>query len=325
MYILGMDGGGTKTKALLFHKTKGIVWETEAAAANPHSTSYTHSVKVVSQIIDEAYDDMHLPADTDLSLGLGIAGLGRKADQKIWLECFRKISSHGDSVNEIIVENDGIIALYSETFGADGIVSICGTGAISLGIHRSKTGRVGGWGHVIGGDPGSGYDLGLQALIAVFNELDGLGPKTAMTNLILSGEGIHRIEELIPVVYQNFEKLRVAAFAAYVFQAADLKDAIAINIIQETAEKIAHRGNVLFERLFQTTEKPVSFVLAGGVFQNDLIVTRVMNELAENSNLNVMLSKNPPVIGSIVLVLKKQGHLPDEIKKMLVNTGRRGE
>ncbi|WP_080875817.1 N-acetylglucosamine kinase [Oceanobacillus timonensis] len=324
MYILGVDGGGTKTKALLFHKTEGFVWETEAEAANPHSTSFTHSAKVVSQIISKACEHNYLSENTDLSVGLGVAGLGREADQKKWLEYFRKTSPHRFSGNEIVVEHDGTIALYSETFGADGIVSICGTGAITLGIHQSKTARVGGWGHVIGGDPGSGYDVGSQALIAVFNELDGLGPETALTDLILNGEEIDRIEELVPIIYQHFEKQRVAAFANYVFQAAEMKDEIAIKIIQETAEQIANRGQVLFERLFQRTDGAVSFVLAGGIFQNDFIVEKVKAELAAIPSLNVLTSQNSPVIGSIVLVLKQQGYLPEQIKKMLSDTGRRG-
>ncbi|MFD1064834.1 N-acetylglucosamine kinase [Oceanobacillus locisalsi] len=324
MYILGIDGGGTKTNALLFHKTEGLVWETEAEAANPHSTSFTHSAKVVSRIISEAYEHNHLSENTDLSVGLGIAGLGRKADQKKWLEYFWKASPHRFSGNEIVVEHDGTIALYSETFGEDGIVSICGTGAITLGIHQSKIARVGGWGHVIGGDPGSGYDLGSQALIAVFHELDGLGPKTAMSDLILDGEAIERIEELIPIIYNHFEKQRVAAFASYVFQAAEMKDEIAIKIIQEAAKQIANRGHVLFERLFQITDGTVPFVLAGGIFQNDFIVKLVKAELFAIPFINVLKSQHPPVIGSIVLVLKQQGYLPEEAKRMLLDTRRRG-
>lgn len=322
MYILGVDGGGTKTKAFLFHKTKGFLWETEAEASNPHSTSYTHSTKVVSQIIDKAYASNHLSENADLSLGLGIAGLGRKEDQRKWMECFQEISSYGHSLNEIVIENDGAIALYSETYGEDGIVSICGTGAVTLGIHQTKTDRVGGWGHVIGGDPGSGYDLGSQALIAVFNQLDGLEPETALTNLILNGEGIHQIEELVPIIYQHFEKQRVAAFAKYVFQAVDLEDDKAIKIAQEAAKQIANRGKVLFERLFQKTERDVPFVLAGGIFQNDFIVKKVKNELAMTPSLKVLKSQNPPVIGSIVLILKKLGYSPEEIKKMLTNRGK---
>lgn len=324
MYILGIDSGGTKTKALLFHKAEGLVWETEAEAANPHSTSFTHSAKVISQIISEAYKHNHFLDNTEISLGLGIAGLGREADRKKWLEYFQKTSPHRFPINEIVVEHDGTIALYSETFGADGMVSICGTGAITLGMHQSKTARVGGWGHVIGGDPGSGFDLGSQALIAVFNELDGLGPKTALTDLILDGEEIDCIEELIPIIYQHFEKQRVAAFASYVFQAAEMKDEIAITIIQETAKQIANRGRALFERLFQKTDKAVLFVLAGGIFQNDLIVEKVKAELAAIPSLNVLTSQNPPVIGSIALVLKQQGYLPEQIKRMLSDKGRRG-
>lgn len=323
MYILGIDGGGTKTKASLFYKEEGIIWEEEEEAANPHSTSYAHSVDVVNRIINKAYESQFLSENIQLSIGLGIAGLGRKADQTKWLEYFKESSQHLHKIKEIILENDGKTALYSETLGRDGIVSICGTGAITIGVHQAKTIRIGGWGHLVGGDPGSGYHIGSQALIAVFNELDGLGPETMLTNHILEGEAIHRVEELIPVIYQDFEKQRIAAFASYVFQAADQKDEVAVNIIRQTAKQIAERGEILFRKLFQTDVKNTPFVLAGGIFQNNFIAKEVTGELAVVAPVKVIRAHRHPVIGSIVLVLKRQGYSAAQIEKMLVNTSNR--
>lgn len=323
MYILGIDGGGTKTKASLFHKKEGFIWEEEEEAANPHSTSYVHSVEVVNRIISKAYESHFLSENTELLIGLGIAGLGRKADQAKWLKHFQESCRYLHNIKEIIVENDGKIALYSETLGRDGIVSICGTGAITIGVHQAKAVRVGGWGHLVGGDPGSGYHIGSQALIAVFNELDGLGAETMLTRLILEGEKIHRMEELIPILYQGFEKQRIAAFASYVFQAADQKDEVAINIIRETAKEIARRGGILFQKLFQTDVKDIPFVLTGGIFQNDFIVKEVTAELSGISRVKVIKARRDPVVGSIVLVLKQQGYSAEQIEKILTNTSDR--
>ncbi|MCT1902399.1 N-acetylglucosamine kinase [Oceanobacillus sojae] len=323
MYILGIDGGGTKTKASLFHKGEGVIWEGEEEAANPHSTSYAHSVGVVNRMINKAYESPFLSENIELSIGLGIAGLGRKADQTKWLEYFKESSQYLHKIKEIIVENDGKIALYSETLGRDGIVSICGTGAITIGVHQAKTIRIGGWGHLVGGDPGSGYHIGSQALVAVFNELDGLGPETMLTNHILEGEAINRIEELVPVIYQDFEKQRIAAFASYVFQAAAQNDEVALNIIRETARQIAERGGILFQKLFQTDVKDIPFVLAGGIFQNDFIAKEVTAELAAISSVKVIKAQRHPVVGSIVLVLKQQGYSAEQIETMLTNTSDR--
>ncbi|WP_339284398.1 BadF/BadG/BcrA/BcrD ATPase family protein [Oceanobacillus sp. FSL K6-3682] len=323
MYILGIDGGGTKTKASLFHEEKGFIWEEEEEAANPHSTSYAHSVEVVNRLINKAYEAHFLSENTELSIGLGVAGLGRKADQIKWLKYFQESSLCLHKIKEIVVENDGKIALYSETLGRDGIVSICGTGAITIGVHQAKTVRVGGWGHLVGGDPGSGYHIGSQALIAVFDELDGLGPETMLTSLILEGETINRMEDLVPILYQDFEKQRIAAFASYVFQAANQKDEVAINIIRETAKGIARRGGILFQKLFQTDVKNIPFVLAGGIFQNDFIVKEVTAELAAISSVKVIKAQRHPVVGSIVLVLKQQGYSAEQIETMLTNTSGR--
>src|SRR5690625_1423532 len=123
MYILGVDGGGTKTKATLFHTELGIVWSTQSVATNPHSTSFNHSVKTIIQMIEEAYSVNELSEYIDMYVSLGIAGLGRESERKQWLEYFNDHSAHLSSLQKVTIENDGKIALYSATFGGDGIVS----------------------------------------------------------------------------------------------------------------------------------------------------------------------------------------------------------
>lgn len=318
MYILGVDGGGTKTKATLFHLKKGVLWSTQVAATNPHSTSFTESVMTVIKLIEQALAENEHIKNNALHIGLGIAGLGREPERRKWFALFSERSSHLSEIKEVTIENDGKIALYSATYGGDGIVSICGTGTLTFGIHQRETARVGGWGHLVGNEPGSGYYLGSQALQAIFDEEDGLAKRTLLTDIMLSGEGVQSVQELIPIIYQEHgEKQRIAAYARYVFQAMEAEDEVAKVIVEKAAKSIANYGLHLFESLFKTTQGEVPFVLAGGVFQNKTMVQLIVAALKNEPRLKVMVAKGDPVIGSIVTILQNQGYSREEIKQLL--------
>src|SRR5690625_7961995 len=94
MYILGVDGGGTKTNATLYHPDVGMIWTTLGAATNPLSTSFNHSVQTVIQMIEKAMLENVLLDTLDMFLSLGFADLGLVLVQKIWLAQSMYASSH---------------------------------------------------------------------------------------------------------------------------------------------------------------------------------------------------------------------------------------
>jgi len=318
MYILGIDGGGTKTKATLFHIEKGILWSKESAATNPHSTSFFQSVMTVTEMVEQACHAHDLREDVDLYIGLGIAGIGRTAEKNKWLSLFKEQMLHLPMIKDIHIENDGKIALYSRTYGGDGIVSICGTGALTYGVFKEQTARVGGWGHLIGSDPGSGYHLGAQVLKAVFDAEDGVGPTTYMTELMVKGESVPSLQALIPVVYEKgSEKQRIATYARYVFRAEEAGDIVAKQIVQNAVHSIVENGFHVYQTLFRETEKAIPFVLAGGIFRNDVMVRKVRKSLQQVPQLQVTRVEHDPVIGSIITILHQHGYQIEKIKRLV--------
>lgn len=322
MYILGLDGGGTKTKATLLHPENGICWKMEAGATNPHSMGFLPSVQTVISMIEKACLDNELSEESELYVSLGVAGLGREAEQRKWLQLFYANVPHQLSLKEITIENDGKIALYAGTYGADGIVSICGTGALTFGVYDGRQMRVGGWGHLVGGDPGSGYDIGLQVLKAVFEQEDGVGASTLMTALLLEKANVKCIPDLIPFLYAGKqEKQQVAALAPIMFEAVQQGDDVAQHIMQQTAEKIAQNGWHVYQKLFasKTSEQKVPFVLAGGIFQNEQMVQQVVTALRKAPSLTVIVGQREPVMGGIAIVLRRKGYQTKDIMQILLN------
>lgn len=102
-----------------------------------------------------------------------------------------------------MIENDAKIALYSGTYGASGITTISGTGAITYGMNGDHIVRVGGQGHLVNADPGSGYFIGYEALKAVFNSFEESGTKTSITDLFLIELKLNNVPEIIRYLYQQ--------------------------------------------------------------------------------------------------------------------------
>src|SRR5699024_8644579 len=160
--------------------------------------------------------------------------------------------------------------------------------------------------------------LGAQALKAVFDAEDGIGPTTHMTELMIKGEGVPSLQALIPIVYEKGnEKQRIATYARYVFRAEEAGDIVAKQIVQNAVHSIIENGFHVYQTLFRETEKAIPFVLSGGIFKNDVIVRKVRKSLQQVPQLQVTRVEHDPVIGSIITILHQQGYSIAQIKRLL--------
>lgn len=203
MNIIGIDGGGTKTEGVLFNVKTGQLDHLVDKASNPHSTSFENSVNIVIRMITTLLNSPKAHNNQDVYVCIGIAGLGRKDDRQKWQGLFEDDLPNSNKIRDISIETDALIALYSGTYGEDGIVSICGTGAITYGINNHVSLRIGGWGHLISADPGSGYYIGYQGLQSVFEQFDQLAPCTSITSLMMDGEKVTEPSQLINLIYST--------------------------------------------------------------------------------------------------------------------------
>ena len=94
---------------------------------------------------------------------------------------------------------------------------------------------------------GGGYDIGREALYAAFQECEGIGEKTLITELVKQ-----RIEtdDLIMHIrdFYNKDVSYIASFATTVFEAWEKGDKVAGKIIEENVERIAYLINSAYEK-----------------------------------------------------------------------------
>jgi N-acetylglucosamine kinase-like BadF-type ATPase len=297
MHVLGIDAGGTKTVCLLADEAGTIVASSRGPGANLQAAGELEVEKVLHQVMAEALGDRGRPA----AVCLGIAGVDRDDDARVVSAIMRRISLG----SRVLVVNDALIALVAGTGDAPGIVIVAGTGSIAYGRNaRGAAARAGGWGHVIG-DEGSGYWIGWQALAAVVREVDGRGPRTALTDDVLAHFGVPDAAGLVRIVYhREVPRANVLTLGPIVQRAHDRGDAIASQILDRAAEELSLAAQSVASRLEMRGDE-FPFVLAGGMFR---VVPRLVVELNRRlvevaPRADVRPLEEEPAAGAVALAL----------------------
>jgi N-acetylmuramic acid 6-phosphate etherase len=261
--FLGIEGGGTRTVALLADAGGRLFKRLEKGPANIRLLSDSKLAGHLREIAAA------FPTPTTVAIGLaGARGEPewrriRTAAAKAW----PGIPCHATHDLET-----ALAAARSSKFHAPGskrplpitqVLVLSGTGSCFYG--RSADGRIarfGGWGHILG-DKGSGYEIGLRALKAVVFYLDRDGTWSRLGQRILRTLHLNEPNELIGWV-QSAGKDAVAELTVEVFAAATERDEIARDILEGASHSLAKDAVACACKLAKVGT-PVQFVFAGSV------------------------------------------------------------
>lgn len=166
-YILGVDGGGTKTIARLINLTTKEQWQ---AVSGPSSLTndFSGAVNVLNTLVDELSTQSGCQP-CELVAVFGLAGTGA-SDAVTQLQ---QLFSHRFVALDIV--SDATTSAFGANNGNEVAVVALGTGSVGMRLALNEQGEfseymVGGWGFLIG-DEGGGAKLGyhsVQALLAEF-------------------------------------------------------------------------------------------------------------------------------------------------------------
>lgn len=307
-YILGIDGGGSKTTAVIADCTGKVVGFGQGGASNYQTIGLENACNSLMAVIMTTLED----ATTTLGVGvadlegrvaivMGLAGADRpwdKATLDSTLSAKLPMKPTG-----LLIENDARIALAGASGNQPGIILIAGTGSIALGIDDAGTQvRVGGWGPILG-DEGSGYSLGKAALTAILREHDGRGKPTSLTGRVLSNLSIATPEELIPLVYQGpLQRPEIAKLAEIVLQEAFTDDHVSQLLVTAAAQDLVEMISAVLCQL-DLRNRPTTIAAAGGLLKpgNPLweATTKLLTQSYPLSRLAPPLLS--PVLGAVLL------------------------
>lgn len=298
-YLIGIDGGGTKTKCVVTDMAMNKVFECFGGPSNFLILGTEKVSETLLSLLDQAKAALNCEYNDFAAIVLGTTGAGRRNDAESLENAFNAfLAEKGISVNKFRVESDARIALEGAFSGNPGSILIAGTGSIMFGkdaeglIHR-----VGGFGRFIG-DEGSGYTIGKLGLTEVSKQFDGRGKETLLAKLIAEKFGIASPEILITEVYKN--NFDIATVAPLVLDAAAQGDEACMKIVEtQTDELIAHLASMA--KKINRPVVDVSFI--GGIISNDHIFSQMFKKkIAEKLPvINIKEQDFPPEMGAIVM------------------------
>lgn len=299
--ILGIDGGGTKTRCLVAGRDGGpVLGEGVAGPSNFQAVGVETAVANVKAAVEMALAAANATlADVEAACA-GLAGVGRPEDQATMAEGLACLG-----LPRLQVVTDARIALAGALGGRPGVVVIAGTGSIAYGIDaEGRTYRAGGWGWILG-DEGSGFDIGRRALAAALSAFDGAGPETLLAERICTAWGLERIDQAVRLVYSDVVEARgrLAALVPLVVDAAAEGDAVATQLLQEAGRSLAALAAAVVRRMNLPAAIDPLVAMAGGVLSGVPLVQQAMREalaaLAPSARL--VPSMGEPADGALLL------------------------
>ncbi len=280
--LLGLDGGGSKTLALLAGADGSVLGRGIAGASNYQNIGEIAAWAALDAAIAAAFADAALAPSAVAAVGLGLAGVDRPEDRAL----FEGWAAGRFGGAPVVIANDAELVLAAGTPDGWGIALISGTGSIVFG--RSPQGemaRAGGWGHILG-DEGSGYAIGVEALRAVMRAFDGRGPATALTDAVLAHWSLKTPPDLVGRVYrESGGTAEIATLAALVDGAAGDGDAVAVDILRAAGRELAITVQAVARRL--ALPMPAPCALAGGVIVRGQVVRTAFLAAAEALGLRL--------------------------------------
>ncbi|MEO8430721.1 MAG: BadF/BadG/BcrA/BcrD ATPase family protein [Acidobacteriota bacterium] len=299
-HVLGIDAGGTKTRALLADESGRVLAAADGSGANLRTHGELEVEKVLHALTEKTEGEAGQRAD---AIALGIAGADRPDDHEVLRAILRRIGFR----DRVVVTNDARIAFVAGSPGRVGLAIVCGTGSIAWGRNGDgEIARAGGWGwHV--GDEGSGFWIGERAIRAALRGSDGRGAPTSLAGALLAHFSLGRMDELVRRVYdREYPRHEVARFAVRVSEEARSGDAVAAEILSDAASELALAAGSV-ERRLRLAGGPYDVVLSGGTFRALPDLESAVGRAVGLPGARVRRLDAEPAAGAVALAIEALG------------------
>jgi len=308
-YLLGVDGGGTKTTIAVADLNGKIILEKVTGSANFKSIGIEGAGKNfvygINSVIEELENQGCRPYFASSCFGL--AGLNTSYDKAVYADILlSKIMPSDIDLKKAVLCNDTVIGLAAGSMNRNRVIIICGTGANCYGINEEgMEAKANGWDYILA-DEGSGLSMGLRTLRAVMRAYDGRGEETLLTGEIFKFLNMNSIEELNRWTYNEaFSKDRFASLSLPLCNTAEMGDKVAIKILGEEAGEVIINVSTVVKRL-NLENKNFDLVFVGNNFKCIKYFKKIILKRLKESfpNINYIPLTGRPVEGAIRLALE---------------------
>ncbi|MEC0227859.1 N-acetylglucosamine kinase [Paenibacillus alba] len=306
-YIIGVDGGNSKTDYFLFDIQGNFIdhIHTSTCSHEQFKDAYVSTFRIMNEHIQHLLTRNQLSM-ADIAAGaFGLAGADIPSQKEQLCEVIERIG-----FTNYALDNDSFLGVKAGSEQGYGICSINGSGTVTGGISPSgKRLQVGGVGSELSGDEAGGFFLARKVLRAVYDSLYRMGPETELKSPVMELLQIDRKELFMEFALDGMLKrsLPITKLVQILFASADQGDAVALAILDNTAKQLAYSTIGCMHNL--DFGQNVDIILAGSVWvkaESPLLlqtykdyVTRMTDHTCQFIILQV-----PPATGAVLWALE---------------------
>lgn len=302
--VVGVDGGGTTTRVIVAATDGTVLSYEEGTGSNPTHNPETQARATVRATIETALDDANRSPDEVTALTAGLAGLD-DADDERWAREFTELP--GLECDRIHV-NDAVVAHAGALGSEPGIVAICGTGSIVLGV--TDDGR-----HVCNYDfdhyaSAAARHIGRKLLHRILAD-DWTHEDQRLVEDALDHWGVATLNELRESVVAggvtdtSTSENRLDSLAPRITAAAAMGIPVAVEVCDTAAAEV-ETGVRSVGGYFERASVPVA--LLGGVLESEYVAGAVTDRLGRvDREYQVVEPSLTPVAGAAYLSIERVG------------------
>ncbi len=311
--LVAVDAGGSSTRAVVVDATGRCLGLGTAGSGNPISSGPESVVLALGAAVLQALESGGVPSSAVAGAAVAMAGSRSvRSDAGPEHPSITAALTAAGVDAPFVVESDLLAMFCAGSSDLDGHALVAGTGAAAIRVRGGEVEGVSDGSGWLLGDEGSGFWIGHHVVRAVVADLDGRGPATGLTPLVLAELGIDdtlesrrsSLSRLTEVVY-DMRPVRLARLAPVAFAVGE--DAVALAIVAGAAEALARTlGSVLDPAI----DGPL--VLGGSVLLHQAELAAVVEtSFHRQGGAGRVVRVADGVAGAAALVLRHHGVVVD--------------
>lgn len=306
-YIVGVDGGNTKTDYFLFDTEGNFISNLRAGTCSHEimPNSYEGAYNEMKACIDKLLRQQNVTIEDVEAGAFGLAGLDVPIQKENLEDVIRRIG-----FKKFVAENDGYLGLKAGSKSGAGICSINGTGTVTTGIDtKGNRLQVGGVGYVSGDDAGGAF-IARELFREIHDTLYRCGDDTTLKEPLLHLLGVVDKKYYIQNITKLYgEKFSHTPYIQLVFEHALQGDAVALRIIDKVAKELAKSTAGCINNLAFDKEDEIEIILAGSVWvrpTTTILIDTYKKYVASLTKFRCQYTvlQVPPGIGAVLWALE---------------------
>ncbi len=300
-FVIGVDGGGTKTACVLADMQGKIITRAVSAGSSVRNAGIKLAAENVAKgIYGVVKRRKNIKIDATF---IGLPAMEEEYENKK-AEIIKELKKNKKIVvifkGSVVIGSDQLVAFRAGSYAKDGIVAIAGTGSATHGWNAKIEFLANNKGWLA--SKGSGVWIGAQTAQAIVEDLEGRGTKTIIGEMIAKKFKFKNINDFLKFIYQN-PTGNLPQLAPICDHAANRKDGVAQEILITAGKEIAKSVIAVAKKLDFYERAPL--VLSGGVYKSRWVSDAAANEIERcYPGKFDFVVVDDPVIGAVRLAVE---------------------